>query len=557
MKKEKWVISAKRADFADIGKTFGIDPVTARLIRNRDVITDEEIREFLSGSFADLHDPMLLCDMEKAADIITEKIAGGASIRVIGDYDIDGVMASYILMTRLEELGGNCTCAIPDRMEDGYGVSIRMIEEALEDGVDTIITCDNGIAANNEVKLAKEYGMTVIVTDHHEVLSIPEADAVINPHRPDCPYPYKDLCGASVAYKLISALKKKAGVEDDGELLSYAAFATVGDIMSLTGENRIIVKEGLKRLRNTNNTGLLALCEACQIDPSKIDTYHIGFVLGPCINAAGRLGSAMRSFDLLRCKDRDEANTMALELRGANDSRKAMTEDGVIEASKLVENDDSKVYFLYLPKLHESIAGIVAGRVREMTSHPVFVLSDSGDIAKGSGRSTPEYSMFEELVRVEELMVKYGGHPMAAGLSLKRETIDEFRRRLNESCTLTEEDFYNRVLIDMEMPFSYITEKLIEEMEVMAPFGKANSKPLFGARLVEVKDARILGAKGNVFKCVLKEKGRYFDGVCFKDVDELYEAIKTNPFITIAYYPEINTYGGNRRIQIVIEHWRQ
>ncbi len=569
MKEQQWVVSAKKADFKAIGERFGIDPVIARIIRNRDLTADEEIARFLSGTVADLHDPMLLRDMDTAVSILEEKIREGKRIRIVGDYDIDGVMGSYILKNGLERLGALADVRIPERETDGYGISIRMVEEAAADGVDTILTCDNGIAAGEQVSLAKEKGLSVIVTDHHGVTEIPPADAVVNPHRPDCGYPYKELCGAGVAYKLVDALFRSAREQDlpgapgeDGilEYLSYAAFATVGDIVDLTGENRILVKEGLGRLRKTENRGLLALCRECGIEARAIDTYHIGFVLGPCINASGRLGSAMRAYELLSAEDSETASRLAYTLRSLNDSRKSLTEEGVAAASAIIESGadvGKKIFVLFLPELHESICGIVAGRIRELYGHPTYILTRSGDLVKGSGRSAGSYSMFDELCRCSDLLEKFGGHPMAAGLTLREENVDRLRRRLNEECSLSEDDFADKVRIDVPMPLSYISENLINSLSCLAPFGKGNPKPVFAVRDVVAISPRILGARRNVLKMQVQEPdGTVMDAVAFRGAEELSVRIAENPHLMIAYYPQINEYAGTRTLQIVIENWK-
>ena len=555
--KEKWVVSAKKADFQEIGKKFNIDPVIARIIRNRDVIGDEAIREYLYGGLECLHDPMLLKDMDKAVGILKDKIAGGKRIRIIGDYDIDGIMSTYILKTGLSELGANVDIRIPDRITDGYGINENLIRQAAEDGIDTIVTCDNGISAGEAIRTAKEAGLTVIVTDHHDVLQIPEmADAVIDPKREDCPYPYKQLCGASVAWKLILAL----GGDAEMDLLQYTAFATVGDVVDLTGENRIIVKEGLKQLRRTTNPGLRALTEACRIDPSGIDAYHIGFVLGPCMNASGRLDTAERACGLLEAGDEYKAALIAKELKELNDSRKALTEEGVQDAFRYIEENgvsDDKIYVIYLPELHESLAGIVAGRVRERYNHPTFVITMGEDGAKGSGRSIEAYKMFDGLVGVGHLLKKFGGHPMAAGLSLDEDKIEAFRNEINEQCLLEEEDFVCKVLIDVPMPIGYVTEKLVNELELLAPFGKENPKPVFAQKDVFFVNPRILGANRNVLKAQLKAAGddsRSYgmSGIAFRNADVLMERILDGEPMSIVYYPQINEYMGRRDVQIVV-----
>jgi single-stranded-DNA-specific exonuclease len=552
---EKWFISAKKADFNSIAEKFGIDPVTARLIRNRDIVGDREIEEYLHGDISMLHSPLLMKNMGRAAEILGSKIADGAHIRVIGDYDIDGIMSSYILKRGLSELGASVDLTIPDRIQDGYGVSDSMIRKAHAEGIDTVVTCDNGISASDQVKLAKSLGMTVIVTDHHEVLKAPEADAVVDPKQEGDSYPYKNLCGAAIAWKLIQAMGGKT--ED---LLQYAAFATVGDIVDLTGENRIIVKEGLERIRHTDNLGLRKLMAVNGLRPEAVDPYSIGFVLGPCLNASGRLDTAMRAYGLLNARDEAAAERIAGELKSLNDSRKAMTEEGVAQAEKLLAEggcSKDRIYVLYLPECHESLAGIIAGRIREKYGHPTFVLTDAENGLKGSGRSTEAYSMFEGLVKCADLFTKFGGHPMAAGISLPAENLEPFRKKINETCTLSEEDLVPKVLIDVPMPFSYLTEGLLEEMNLLEPFGKGNPKPVFAMKDVMAENVRVLGAKGNVLKMrLLLPDGRHAEGIAFRNAGELMERIRRNPKIDIVYYPTLNEFNGRKTLQAVITHFR-
>ena len=559
---EKWYMSAKRADFMAIGRKFGIDPVIARVIRNRGIVGDDAIRMFLYGDLSDLHDPFLFKEMDKAVKIIREKIREGAHIRIIGDYDIDGIMSSYILRRGLKELGGNADVKIPDRVTDGYGINEKLIREAKADGVDTIITCDNGISAGPQIALGKELGMTMIVTDHHEVLTLPEAaDCVIDAKQKDCPYPYKELCGAGVAWKLILAL----GGDPDYRMLPYAAFATVGDIVDLTGENRILVKEGLSRMKDADSLGFRTLAAECGVDLGAMNVYHIGFVMGPCLNASGRLDTAMRAARLLETEDALEAERLAHELKELNDSRKSLTEIGVEQAVSYVEESGTvhdKIFVIYQPDLHESLAGIVAGRIRERYAHPVFVLTRGEEGIKGSGRSTEAYHMFEGLCGVKDLLTKFGGHPMAAGLTLPEENIEAFRRGLNEQCTLSEDDFCEKITVDVPMPVGYVTEELVSQLELLAPFGKANEKPVFAERNAVVTSPRIMGKKRNVLKARVissRESGYGMHSsqemISFRNVDALMERISRNPCMTIAYYPRINEYLGRKTIQIEVSHW--
>ena len=559
---EKWYMSAKRADFMAIGRKFGIDPVIARVIRNRGIVGEDAIRMFLYGDLSDLHDPFLFKDMDKAVKIIREKIREGAHIRIIGDYDIDGIMSSYILRRGLKELGGNADVKIPDRVTDGYGINEKLIREAKADGVDTIITCDNGISAGPQIALGKELGMTMIVTDHHEVLTLPEAaDCVIDAKQKDCPYPYKELCGAGVAWKLILAL----GGDPDYRMLPYAAFATVGDIVDLTGENRILVKEGLSRMKDADSLGFRTLAAECGVDLGAMNVYHIGFVMGPCLNASGRLDTAMRAARLLETEDALEAERLAHELKELNDSRKSLTEIGVEQAVSYVEESGTvhdKIFVIYQPDLHESLAGIVAGRIRERYAHPVFVLTRGEEGIKGSGRSTEAYHMFEGLCGVKDLLTKFGGHPMAAGLTLPEENIEAFRRGLNEQCTLSEDDFCEKITVDVPMPVGYVTEELVSQLDLLAPFGKANEKPVFAERNAVITSPRIMGKKRNVLKARVtssRESGYGMHGsqemISFRNVDALMERISRDPCMTIAYYPRINEYLGRKTIQIEVSHW--
>ncbi|MDC7286441.1 single-stranded-DNA-specific exonuclease RecJ [Blautia schinkii] len=568
---EKWVVTAKRADFQTIGRQFGIDPVIARLIRNRDVEGEENIRRYLEGTVNDLPSPWLLKDMEKAVEIVEDKITSGAKIRIIGDYDIDGVTSTYILIKGLQRLGAQADTYIPDRVADGYGIHEHLITRAMEDGVDTIITCDNGIAAAQEIAMAKELGMTVVVTDHHEVpyretehgreFIVPPADAVINPKQPDCGYPNKNICGAVTAYKLVWALYEKRGFprEEILEYLELAAIATVGDVMDLQGENRILVKEGLKRLPKTQNKGLQELIRANGLEGGRITAYHIGFVLGPCINASGRLDTAARSLALLSAGSQEEAAKLAGDLTALNQSRKALTEKGREEAVRLVETTDinsDRVLVIYLPECHESLAGIIAGRIREKYHKPVFVLTQGETCVKGSGRSIETYSMFEELVKCADLLVQFGGHPMAAGLSIKEDNVEVFRRRLNDNCRLTQEDLTPKVVIDVPMPVSYITKDLIGQMSLLEPFGKGNTKPLFAQKGLRVLNSRIFGKNRNVAKLqVMDESGQVMDAVYFGEAEPFVEFAQEKDAISVTYYPEINSYQGRENLQIVIQNY--
>lgn len=568
---EKWVVAAKKADFNQIGQQFHIDPVIARLIRNRGVVGEEKIREYLLGTVEDIPSPWLMKDMEKAVDILERKIQQQAKIRIIGDYDIDGVTSTYILLKGLTRIGANVDTYIPDRVADGYGIHEHLIDRAGEDGIDTIVTCDNGIAAAAEIQMAKDKGMTVIVTDHHEIpyreengerqVILPPADAILNPKQYDCPYPNKNLCGAVVAFKYITALYERFGVPEK-ELEDYyelAAIATVGDVMDLQGENRILVKEGLRRLKETKNPGLQELIRANALEDAKITAYHIGFVLGPCINASGRLDTAARSLQLLNAQTIEEAAKLAGDLTALNQSRKALTEKGKEEAIRLIETTDLKndrVLVVYLPDCHESLAGIIAGRLREKYHKPAFVLTRGETSAKGSGRSIESYSMYEELVKCADLMVQFGGHPMAAGLSIKEENIGAFRRQLNENCTLTEENLRPKIVIDVPMPVSYITKELVEQISLLEPFGKGNTKPVFAQKGLRVLDSSILGKNKNVVKVkLLDPQGVPMEGIYFGEAEEFAGFLKEHDTIAVTYYPEINRFRGKESLQIIIQNY--
>ena len=585
---ERWVLLRKGADFEAIGKKYQISPRLACLIRNRDVIGEEAVDRYLNGTISDLYDGMLMKDMDKAIDILKEKILEDKKIRVIGDYDIDGVNATYILLEGLERLGADVDSDIPDRISDGYGLNRHLVERAYEAGADTLITCDNGIAAADEIAYGKEMGMTVIVTDHHEVpfdeqdgekrYRIPPADAVMDPKQPDCLYPFKGLCGAAVAYKLMEALWESMGKDsaDLDDLIENVAIATIGDVMDLEDENRIFVKEGLQMLRRTKNPGLKALIECTGIDKNSLNSYHIGFVLGPCINASGRLDTAKRALELLRAGTQKEADILAGDLKSLNDSRKDMTEEAVKQAEEQVETttiSKDKVLVVYLPDCHESLAGIVAGRIRENYYKPVFVLTDAEEGVKGSGRSIDGYHMYEELNKCKELLTKFGGHRLAAGLSLPKENVGKFREMLNKNCTLTEEEMKEKVTIDMEMPFGCVTEGLVKELELLEPFGKGNTKPVFAARDVTLLGARILGKNRNVLKLQVQDvNGCRIEAMLFHHADdflgkleEQYGKTEVEALlkgrgrqirISMTYYPDINEYMGKKTPQIVVTHYR-
>lgn len=568
---EKWVVAAKRADFYKIGEKFGIDPVIARIIRNRDVIGEEDIRLYLEGQLEDLPSPWLLKDMEKAVTIIIEAIRRKTRVRIVGDYDIDGVCATAVLYKGFLRAGLCADTYIPHRVMDGYGLNSHVIQQAGEDGIELLVTCDNGIAAGQEIRQAKDLGMTVIVTDHHNIPYeikgeeripvLPPADALVNPKQEACGYPFKELCGAAVAYKLVSALYERCGIPagELEELMVLAAIATVGDVMDLQGENRILVKEGLKRLPDTSNQGLQALMRANKLE-RPVSAYHIGFVLGPCINASGRLDTAARSLELLLETDGQKAAVLAGDLVDMNESRKSMTALQVEEAIRQIEESALKndpVLVVYLSECHESLAGIVAGRLRERYHRPVIILTKGGQEIKGSGRSIEAYSMYDELTACKDLLVKYGGHPMAAGLSMKAEHMETFRRRLNEHCSLEKEDMIPKYVIDVPMPIGYVTEALVGQMELLEPFGKGNARPLFAQKDIRVSGFTIFGKKKNVARMTLTEaSGGRQEGIYFGDMEEITKVLSNDMPVSILYYPRLNEYQGSRRLQIVVQSVR-
>lgn len=565
---KKWVVYNKRADFKKIGNDFGIDQVIARIIRNRDIIEEKDVDKFLNGDLNQLYSPHQMKDMDKAVLLLQEKIQQKKPIRIIGDYDIDGVQATYILLKGLKRAGAIATAAIPDRMKDGYGVNENLITQAKTDGADTIITCDNGIAAIDAINYGKELGMTVIVTDHHDIPYIEEneqrtyleskADAIVNPKQKECEYPFKGICGAVVAWKLVLALYEAMDIpaEEGMEFLENAAFATVGDVMDLRDENRIIVKYGLEQMRHTKNRGLHALMMQKNIEPERLSAYHLGFVLGPCLNASGRLDTAKRSLALLLEQDAAKAVELAAELADLNEERKNMTTKGIEEAKIQILNngwEQDKVMVVYLPNLHESLAGIVAGRIREQYYKPVFVLTKSEEGVKGSGRSIDTYSMYEELCKCREMLTKFGGHPMAAGVSMEEASVDKFRRLLNENCTLGEEDFVEKVHIDVPMPMGYVSQRLISQFKVLEPFGKGNTKPLFADRNIQVLESRVLGKNQNVLKLKLADvQGMHYTGIYFGEAAKMQEELRSKSEIAVLYYPEVNSYMGREEIQYVI-----
>ena len=566
------MVAAKRADFIGIGERFGIDQVTARIIRNRDVIGEKAIEKYLHGSRKDFYSPWLLKDMEKAVAILQEKIENRNRIRIIGDYDIDGVMSTYILLESLRGLGCDVDMMIPNRITDGYGINEHLIEQAWQEGRDTIITCDNGIAAVTQIRKAKDLGMTVIVTDHHEVPFedlegerkeiLPPADAIVNPKQKACSYPFAGLCGAVVAMKVMEALYEKMAPEVDlvDKMLPFAGIATIGDVMDLQDENRILVKEGLQRLHHTTNLGLQELIRVNNLEPENISPYHIGFILGPCLNASGRLDTAKRALQLLLADSREEAAVLAGDLKNLNESRKEMTAQGLEKAIEQVESTsmmEDTVLVVFLPECHESLAGIIAGRLRERYHKPSFVLTRGEEGVKGSGRSIESYSMYEKLCECKEYLTKFGGHPMAAGLSLEEENVERFRRKLNEQSGLTEEDLVEKVTIDVPMPIHYIRKDLVQELSLLEPFGKGNEKPLFAQKNLWISQMRVFGKNRNVVKMRLTDENGYpMDGVYFGNGDEFAEEGRGKRKISIVYYPDINMYQGRESLQVIIRHYQ-
>ena len=587
-KKELWMVQTKRADFSGLAMRLGVSPVAVRVMRNRGLTEEAEMRKYLYGTLDDLYDPRLMKGMEQAAELIARKLKEGKHVRIIGDYDIDGVCSTYILLKGFQraakELSQRCSLEagrysvekendtqidyeIPDRIKNGYGINESIIRQASADGVDTLVTCDNGIAALREISIAKQLGMTVVVTDHHEVpvdeygQILPPADAVVDPKQDGETYPFHEICGAVVAWKLIRVLYEKLGIPESEwmDLLEFAAIATVGDVMKLQDENRLIVKYGLKKIGSTKNTGLRKLIEKNNLDIENLSAYHIGFVIGPCLNAGGRLKSAKVALRMLLAEDPERAGEMADELKELNDMRKDMTAKGEAEAIEQVEKQymDDKVLVVFLPECHESLAGIIAGRLREHFHKPSFVLTRGETTAKGSGRSIEQYHMYQGLCKVSDLLVKFGGHPMAAGLSLEEKDIDEFRRRLNADAELTEEDFVPKIWIDVPMPFEYVNEKIVQELKDLEPFGQGNEKPLFAQKSLVIRNARVLGKNRNVVKLnLVTETGQPVDGLLFADGDRFLEEQAGRNMIDMIYYPDVNEYNGTRTLQAVIRNYK-
>ena len=585
----KWILQRKAADYKGLSEKLKVDPVIVRLMVNRGLSTYEEMEEYLHPRLDNFPDPHLFADMDEACGLLMDAIDEGVKIRVVGDYDVDGIMSTYILTSAIKEVGGDVDYAVPHRMVDGYGINPEMVQTAFDEGVRFIITCDNGIAAAPAIELAKELGMTFVVTDHHEVpfetaedgsvvQKLPSADAVVDPKRNDCGYPFKGICGAQVAWKLVDVLFEFVGLDKEmaDKYLQFASIATVCDVMELKGENRATVYHGLKAIENTDNVGLNALLARNELKGKPLSCYHLGFIIGPCLNASGRLDTASKAIELLFEEDSAKALASANELVELNSQRKNMTQIGIDKARDIIENSDiknQKVLVVYIPELHESLAGIVAGRIRETYNKPVLVITDAEDGAKGSGRSIPAYNMFEELTAVKDVFTKFGGHPMAAGVSLPTEKVEELRVRLNANCRLTEDDMQEVIKIDCDMPLSYISEGLVDSIDMLAPFGTGNTKPLFALKNVEIKGASFMGKEGQFLRLnVGTEVGGNMTALLFRNVPEFQEAVSakygedtlqrlfsgntSNVKMDIIYEPSINEYRGNRNIQIMVENFK-
>lgn len=585
---EKWMVFAKKADFNRLGQKYDVDPVVIRVMRNRDVITDKEFETYVNATVDKMYSPWLLYDMENAVNIIKNSIIAKKKIRVIGDYDIDGVCSGHILTAGLEEAGGDVDFTVPDRIIDGYGINERIIKKAYDDGINVLVTCDNGIAAIEQIEYAKSLGMTVVVTDHHDVqyeeedgvrkYLIPNADAVVNPKHPKSEYPFKELCGASVAYKVIQALFEKIGFTSEkmDKYVEFAGIATIGDVVELKDENRIIAKEGIKKLNNTHNAGLNALKEATGVTDKRITSYTIGFVLGPCLNAGGRLSTAMKAYSLLHTSDLKEADSIAKELTELNDKRKDMTVKGFEKACEMIDNDEKynndSVLLINLPECHESIVGIIAGRIREKYNKPVIVFTEVDEGLKGSGRSIEEYNMFEKMVKCRKLFKKFGGHAMAAGLTIEKDNFEKLRKRLNDEADLSKEDLTRKIWIDVPMPLEYISEKLVYDLDKLEPFGKGNEKPVFAAKDLIVDRINIFGKNRNVVRIMFRLKNGFpFEATYFTEGDvfaaeleEKYGKIEVeNAFrgrdnnikMSVVYYPDINEFNGRKSLRVIIRRY--
>lgn len=586
---KKWFIKNKKADIKAIASNYGVSELICRLIVNRDIITEDEMNLFINPKLTNMHNAKNMKDLEKSVEILIEKIKTNQKIRIVGDFDVDGILSTYSLFRALKECGADVDYDIPDRIKDGYGINANIVETAKKQGIDTIITCDNGIAAIEPIEYAKKLEMTIIVTDHHDVPFIedeignrtfitPNANAIVNPKQKDCNYSFSGLCGAGVVFKIIGELYKRLGIAEEElyDLIEFTAIATVCDVVDLVDENRIIVKHGLERLNHTSNKGLKALMKATGIEDKRISTYHLGFILGPCLNASGRLESAKKGLQLLLSENDEEAKELAEELVALNDERKKLTLEGVEKSIQIIETTElksDKVYVIYIPEIHESIAGIVAGRIKEKYNKPTIILTKVENGAKGSARSIEGFNIFEELLKCKDLLSRFGGHPMAAGLSVEIEKIEILRRRLNENCLLTDEDFVPKITLDAVLPFNNISYDLVDELKMLEPFGKGNSKPIFGEKEIRILKGNILGQNQNVLKLKLLSKhGTFMDGIYFGDIEEfeqiiaqkygheelqnLYQGKNKEISVDIAFLPSINEYRGNKNLQVLIENFR-
>ncbi|WP_238858867.1 single-stranded-DNA-specific exonuclease RecJ [Clostridium sp. YIM B02569] len=586
---ERWFIKNIKADYKYISKKYALSELVSRLIVNRNIISDEMIRSYINPDFDKFHEAREMKDLEKSVDILREKIKAQNKIRIVGDYDVDGVISIYILYSALKRCNANVDYEIPDRIKDGYGINMNIIKQAKEDGVDTILTCDNGISAIDQIKYAKELGITVIVTDHHDIPFVEKennvrefislsADAVVNPKQSECNYKFKQLCGAGVAFKLVEVLYETFNIDKKEcyKFIEFLAIATVCDVVDLVDENRIFVKKGLELINSTTNLGLQELIRECELTEKTLSVYHLGFIIGPCINASGRLDSAKRGLKLLLSDDEEEAVRLAKELVKLNEDRKDMTMKGVEAAVEIIEKSgmiNDKVFVIYIPDIHESLAGIIAGRIKEKYNVPTLVITKAEHGVKGSGRSIEEYNMFEELIKCKDLLEKFGGHPMAAGFSLKEENIDEFRRRLNENTILKDEDLLRKVTIDSVLPLDAINYDVINDLERLEPFGKSNSKPLFAEKNINLLRATILGKNRNVLKLKLKTRmNKALDAIYFGDIEKFEEEVSSkygneelqklyngeynHVNLDLVFYPNVNEYNGNTTIQIVIQNYR-
>ena len=589
MKKERWRLYAKKADFAAISKAYGINQVTARIMRNRGVETKEEIESYLKGDLDYLSDPALMKDADKAASLLETAIVNNELIAISSDFDNDGIFSGLLLKEAIIELGGRAAIFTPNRVMEGYGVNSRIVEEANAKGASVLLTCDNGIAAFEAIEEAKKLGMTVIVTDHHEVpfeehdgkktYLLPKADAIVDPKQEDCAYPFKSLCGTGVAYQLMTLLfrRMKRTMSRQEIFLQYTAIATVADVMELVGENRILVRKGLSYLNHTNHIGLRALMEVCGITPEQVRAYHIGFILGPCFNAAGRLDTIVHALALLESKEYDQALALAGELWAMNEERKELTRVGTERAVELIEHatwKDEHVYLVYIKDCHESVAGIIAGRLRERYYRPVLVFTDASEEGqiKASGRSIDDYDMFTELSAFRNLFLRFGGHKMAAGLTMEKKNLETLRDGLNARCTLTQTQLMPLVMIDAAMPLGYISEEVIADLEKLEPFGRANEKPLFAQQHLSVLRLSRIGKNRNVVKMsVMGPEGIIMDALYFGDTDVFFDfleeeygrdnvaaalrGMRNTIDIGVTYYPQINEFQGKRSLQIVIQNY--